>query len=86
MAMARELNAIGGRIRELPDGLDIEPVSAYEGGLVNGWNDHRVVMALAIASLASRSEIVIEGAQAVDKSYPGFFDDFKKLGGSCHVE
>lgn len=85
-AMARELNAMGGRVRELPDGLDIEPVEAYTGGKVSGWNDHRVVMALAIASIASNAPVEIEGAEAVSKSYPGFFDDFQSLGGACHVE
>jgi 3-phosphoshikimate 1-carboxyvinyltransferase len=85
-AMAKELNAIGGKARELPDGLDIEPVDEYSGGAVSGWNDHRVVMALAVASLKSRNAIAIDGAQAVAKSYPGFFEDFKALGGECHVE
>jgi 3-phosphoshikimate 1-carboxyvinyltransferase len=85
-AMAKELRAIGGRVRELPDGLDIEPVDRYEGGRADGWNDHRVVMSLAVASLASRNAISIEGPEAVAKSYPGFFDDFRALGGDCHVE
>jgi 3-phosphoshikimate 1-carboxyvinyltransferase len=85
-AMARELNAIGGRVRELPDGLDIEPVESYSGGRVSGWNDHRVVMALAVASLGCREELVIEGAEAVNKSYPSFFEDFRSLGGLADVE
>jgi 3-phosphoshikimate 1-carboxyvinyltransferase len=85
-AMARELRAIGGRVDELPDGLDIHPVDSYSGGRVSGWNDHRVVMALAVASLASRGDIIIEGAEAVAKSYPAFFDDFRALGGKADVE
>lgn len=85
-AMAKELNALGGRVRELPDGLDVEPVGEYSGGEAADWNDHRVVMALALASLRSRNAVVIGGAGAVAKSYPGFFDDFKALGGRCHVE
>jgi len=85
-AMAKELNAIGGKLRELPDGLDIEPVGEYSGGETADWNDHRVVMALALASLGSRNAITIGGAGAVAKSYPGFFEDFTALGGRCHVE
>ncbi len=85
-AMARELDAIGGRVEELPDGLRIEPVDAYSGGRASGWNDHRVVMALAIASLRSKDDVIIEGAEAVRKTYPAFWEDFRSLGGRADVQ
>lgn len=44
-------------------------------------NDHRIAMALAVAALAGSGRVEIENAGAVSKSYPGFFDDLKKLGG-----
>jgi len=46
---------------------------------VNSHNDHRIVMALAIASLTSKYKIIINDASAVNKSYPTFFRDFYKL-------
>jgi 3-phosphoshikimate 1-carboxyvinyltransferase len=85
-AMASELGKLGGRIAEAKDGLEIEPVEAYSGGRVSGWNDHRVVMALAIASIGAKADVLIEGAEAVKKTYPAFWDDFRSLGGKADVE
>ena len=51
-----------------------------------GHNDHRIVMALSIGLIASKQSGSIEGAEAVSKSYPGFFDDLKKLGVDVYVE
>ncbi len=51
------------------------------GGVINGFNDHRIVMAGAVLGLASEQGVTINGANAVEKSYPKFFDDLEKLGG-----
>ena len=59
--------------------LYIEGVKEYNGGKIDGAGDHRIVMAAAVASLRATAEIEIQGAQAVNKSYPGFFDDFRKI-------
>lgn len=48
---------------------------------INGFNDHRIVMSFAILSLIVENYIEISGAESVEKSYPNFWDDFKKLGG-----
>ena len=42
-------------------------------------------MSMTIASIVSEGPIIIEGAEAVNKSYPGFFDDFEFLGGEYRV-
>ena len=55
------------------------------GGTADGANDHRVVMSAAIAGMFCREPVLIRGAEAVHKSYPDFFEDFKKLGGLCDV-
>ncbi len=52
---------------------------------ISGWNDHRIVMAMAIAAVVLKKEIVIEGAEAVKKSYPDFFTRFRELGGEADV-
>lgn len=78
--MREELEKLGARITELEDGLVIEG-GALNGGAVDGHDDHRVVMALAIAGTAAKGDVVIHGAEAVDVTYPGFMDDLASLGG-----
>ena len=80
-ATASELNKIGANITELEDSLIIEGVSGFNGGHVNSHNDHRIVMALAIAATRASGEIFIDNYNAIEKSYPNFFDDYIKLGG-----
>lgn len=52
-----------------------------KSGRINSHNDHRIAMAAAIAVLNSDCTVEIENPEAVDKSYPAFFADLKKLGG-----
>ena len=52
-----------------------------KGTEVESHNDHRLVMSLATAALFADGETIINGAEAVSKSYPGFFDDLTKIGG-----
>ncbi len=78
--VADMINALGGRAEILPDGLRVYP-SELLGGRVDGCNDHRIVMAAAIAAGICKNETVILGAEAVNKSYPEFFEDYIKLGG-----
>jgi len=80
-AISVSLNAIGGSVTELEDGLIINGVDSLTGGFVPSFNDHRIVMAMAIASCCCEGEIIIDGAEAVNKSYPTFFDDFTILDG-----
>lgn len=78
-SMAAGLNALGGRVKELPDGCVIEGVEAFRGGRVASFGDHRTAMALAVASLASRGEITVEGVEPIATSYPQFFKHFGSL-------
>ena len=79
------LTALGGRAEEGPDSLTVRGVSAFAGGTVDGANDHRVVMAAAIAATRAAAPVTILGAEAVKKSYPSFWEDYKRLGGVFHV-
>ncbi len=83
--VAAALNALGGRVRELPDGLIIEGSGSLRGGTVNCCNDHRIAMSMAIAALLCKEPVVLDGAEAVEKSYPRFFSDYQSLGGMLHV-
>lgn len=57
-----------------------------KGGRADSWNDHRIAMMAAIASLLCREKVVLTGSDAVQKSYPGFFEDLKKLGLEHNLE
>ncbi len=78
-ATASELNRLGAAITELPDGLVVRHVSSLHGGHVQSHNDHRIAMALAIASLKSTAPVTIDGAYAVQKSYPAFWQELERL-------
>ena len=80
-AMAANLHALGADVTELPDGLVIRG-RRLRGGEANSFNDHRVAMAMAIAALECGSGVMLHGAEAVGKSYPAFWDDYQRLGGS----
>ena len=84
-AMVDCLTRLGGTIREESDALIIDGGRPLHGAVVSSYGDHRIVMSMAIAACLADSPIIIEGAQAVEKSYPGFFEDFKALGGMVHV-
>ena len=85
--MAECLHRIGVEVQEKPDGLVItggvnppeQPV------IVDSYGDHRIVMAMAVAAASFGIEIIINGAEAVNKSYPSFFAEFQKLGGVADV-
>lgn len=80
-AIADAVNNIGGNVTAGDDYLIIRPVERFKGGTIDGCNDHRIVMASAIASTMSDGCVIISDCEAVSKSYPGFWDDFKALGG-----
>ncbi|TJX13716.1 3-phosphoshikimate 1-carboxyvinyltransferase [Tissierella creatinini] len=83
-AISTELNKLGAVVRELEDGLVIQGKKSLKGGIVDSWNDHRIAMSLAIASLRCTEEVTITNSHAVSKSYPHFWEDFKKIGGDVH--
>lgn len=79
-AMAKNITALGGDIHILPDGLLIHG-GTLKGGTVGGYNDHRIVMSMAIAATCCQNPVIITDAEAVNKSYPTFFEEFRRLGG-----
>ena len=80
-SIALEMNKLGALIQETEDGLIIKGRKSLQGATVNSRNDHRIAMALAIAATRCESPVVLEGYQSVKKSYPGFWDDYRNLGG-----
>ncbi len=86
------LRAFGVPVEELPDGLVIQGGGSgsfdpcLAGCSVSSCGDHRIAMAAAVAAGRASGPVRIEGAQAVAKSYPGFFGDLSLLGGAVRVE
>jgi len=78
--LAGELRKLGAQIEEKPDGFIIEGPARLKGARVDSHGDHRLGMALAVAGLVAEGETVVEGAEAIDDSFPGFAGTLAKLG------
>ncbi len=70
--MASQLNKMGARVTELPDGLEITGGTPLTGTDVESYTDHRIAMSLAIAALNATNTTTIHGAEAAAISYPDF--------------
>jgi 3-phosphoshikimate 1-carboxyvinyltransferase len=77
--MRGELAKMGAQVTERSDGLTVT-ASPLKGAHVNGHDDHRVVMALALAGMIAEGETVIDTAEAAGVTYPAFVEDFRALG------
>ncbi|WP_302186226.1 3-phosphoshikimate 1-carboxyvinyltransferase [uncultured Ruminococcus sp.] len=84
-ATAELLNNLGGKVKELSDGLEITGVSSLKGGNVNGYNDHRIVMSAAVCAARSDEDITATFAMSINKSYPDFYIDYSSIGGKANV-
>jgi 3-phosphoshikimate 1-carboxyvinyltransferase len=74
------LRAVGGHLRATPDGWEVRGVPRrLDGGRVEAMGDHRIGMLGAVAGLVSRTPVTIEGAAAIDVSFPGFADALESL-------
>lgn len=71
---------LGGSASIRGDNLLIQGGRALTGGLCDSYGDHRIVMMAAAAAGMTTGPITIRGAEAVNKSYPAFFDDLRALG------
>ena len=85
-AMEEELRKFGGKLQSDENTVTIQGSALALPGLLHGHNDHRVVMALSVAALAAGYTARISGAQAVAKSWPGFFAVLQQLGAGIEVE
>jgi 3-phosphoshikimate 1-carboxyvinyltransferase len=85
VTLEETMNSIGGKVRFNGDTIEIIGGSVLSGGNAKSHNDHRIAMALACAGLLSASPVLIEGMECINKSYPGFSDDFKSLGGNLKL-
>ncbi len=78
-AIAAGLRTVGsGQIVETDDGMVIEGIDKLLGGMVQSFGDHRIAMALSVAALACRSQVVVDDVACVATSFPGFFELLNK--------
>ena len=75
------IRSLGGSAGATEDTLSISG-TGLTGGTVNSHNDHRIAMAAAIAATVCSKPVTILGADAVNKSYPGFWKEYRNLGGN----
>ena len=81
---AAMINNLGGKATIDGDRLIVEG-TGYRGGTVDALNDHRIAMSAAIAATVCREPVTVLNAHEVKKSYPGFWEDYKKLGGNYEL-
>lgn len=77
--MAHQLNQMGARVTEQPDGMEIVGGTPLSGAAVDSYTDHRIAMSLAIAALTATGSTTIHRAEAVAVSYPDFVATLEKL-------
>jgi 3-phosphoshikimate 1-carboxyvinyltransferase len=78
--MANVLNTFGVPCEELPDGLIIDGGRALRAAHIDSRGDHRIAMSAVLLGLLAEGETVIDGAEAVDTSFPGFVPLMRSLG------
>ncbi len=83
-AVAQLVRDSGGAVRIEGDNLYITGTGTLTGGTVDCVNDHRLVMAGALNALIATSPMILKDSEAISKSYPHFFTDWKRLGGETH--
>lgn len=78
-ALTENLRALGVSCREYPDGLEVEGTSAPLVGRVRSFDDHRIAMVFGVLAAQAGNEIEVDGAEAVEVSYPGFWTQLEEI-------
>ncbi len=79
-AICSQLGRMGAAIEATPDGFIVDGSKSHiQGGTVDSFGDHRIAMSLAVAGLIADQSTYINNAEAVNISYPGFWDTIKIL-------
>lgn len=79
LVLKNEFKKLGLQIDLEEDEMKIYGTGKLNGGKISSNNDHRIAMAAAIASLLSSNEVKISNPDAINKSYPSFYEDFDKI-------
>lgn len=80
LSLEEEFKKMGVLINISADIMQVNGAAQIKGAIVNSHNDHRIAMACAIAALNASGKVSIENAEAINKSYPNFYEDLEKIG------
>jgi 3-phosphoshikimate 1-carboxyvinyltransferase len=83
--LQEEFGKMGVDILIHEDVMGVKGTHTLKASTVHSRHDHRIAMATAVAALRAGGPVMIEKADAVNKSYPAFFDDLAILGASVHA-
>lgn len=83
-SVAAILENLGCTVDTTQDTLTVHP-APYRGGTIDAVGDHRIAMAAAIAATVASGPVTILGAQCVSKSYPSFWEEYRRLGGNYEL-
>jgi len=84
-AMTMELSKMGAEVYETDDGMILEQ-SELKGTKLNGYNDHRIVMALSLAGLIAKGKTEINTAEAIKVTFPNYIEVMNYLGANMRME
>ena len=84
LTLQEEFGKMGIEITLQDDLMLVKGGTGVNAATVHSHHDHRIAMACAVAALRADGETRIEEAEAINKSYPTFYDDLKKLGALVH--
>jgi len=86
LTLQEEFGKMGVSIELEGDRMLVKGGEGVSGATVHSRHDHRIAMACAVAGLRAAGDIVIEEAQAIDKSYPDFYEHLQKLGAAVNSQ
>jgi 3-phosphoshikimate 1-carboxyvinyltransferase len=86
LTLQEEFGKMGVRIELEGDKMLVFGGQGVKGAVVHSRHDHRIAMACAVAALKADGAVVIEDAEAIDKSYPDFYKDLRELGGKVNMK
>jgi 3-phosphoshikimate 1-carboxyvinyltransferase len=86
LTLQEEFGKMGVRIELEGDKMLVFGGGSVKGAVVHSRHDHRIAMACAVAALRADGAVVIEDAEAIDKSYPDFYTDLRELGGKVNIK
>jgi 3-phosphoshikimate 1-carboxyvinyltransferase len=86
VTLQEEFGKMGLNIKLQDDLMLIEGGAGLRGAKIHSHHDHRIAMACAVAALKADGETMIEDAEAVNKSYPDFYDDLKLLNAAVSLQ
>jgi 3-phosphoshikimate 1-carboxyvinyltransferase len=84
LTLQQEFTKLGIEINLQDDLMLIKGGTGVKGAVTHSHHDHRIAMACAVAGLKADGEVTIEEAEAINKSYPDFYEHLKKSGASVN--